>query len=116
MGTEATLIYNMWIFSYLINLIRRLTGVIWGFAGRVIYLALDTFDTQVGHASTVSKVESISLLHIICNSGITWTSAPSFMWGLSQRHGLPSSSQLQHPWTGSAFKSCMHIRLYIEQS
>ena len=47
MGTEATFIYNLWIFSYLINFIRRLTGIIWGFTGRVIYLALDTFDTQV---------------------------------------------------------------------
>ncbi|CAK0786568.1 hypothetical protein CVIRNUC_009781 [Coccomyxa viridis] len=46
MGTEATFIYNLWIFSYLINFIRRLTGIIWGFTGRVIYLALDTFDTQ----------------------------------------------------------------------
>ena len=47
MGTEATFIYNLWIFSYLINFFRRVTGIIWGFTGRVIYLVLDTFDTQV---------------------------------------------------------------------
>ena len=54
MGTEATLIYNLWIFSYLINLIRRLTGIIWGFTGRVIYLTLDTFDKQVRYSRTIS--------------------------------------------------------------
>ena len=49
MGTESTLIYNLWIFSWLINLIRRLTGLIFGFGGRVLYLALETYHGQVGY-------------------------------------------------------------------
>ena len=61
MGTEATFIYNLWIFSVLINFIRRLTGIIWGFTGRVIYLALDTFDTQVWHQHACYP------MHIMCS-------------------------------------------------
>ena len=47
MGTEATLIYNLWIFSWLINLLRRLSGILWGFSGRVMYLVLETYHGQV---------------------------------------------------------------------
>ena len=47
MGTEATLIYNLWIFSWLINLLRRLMGIIFGFVGRVLYMALETYHGQV---------------------------------------------------------------------
>ncbi|CAL5221947.1 g4224 [Coccomyxa viridis] len=46
MGTEATLIYNLWIFSWLINLIRRLMGIVFGFGGRVLYMALETYHGQ----------------------------------------------------------------------
>lgn len=48
MGTEATLIYNLWVFSWLINLLRRLMGIIFGFGGRVLYTALETYHGQVG--------------------------------------------------------------------
>ena len=56
MGTEATLIYNLWIFSWLINLIRRVTGVIWGFSGRVLFLALETLDTYYTQVSQLQHL------------------------------------------------------------
>lgn len=61
MGTEATLIYNMWIFSWLVNLIRRVTGVVWGFSGRVLFLALETLDT---YCKQVSQLRYLGPYHV----------------------------------------------------
>ena len=61
MGTEAALIYNLWIFSWLINLIRRVTGVVWGFSGRVLFLALETLDT---YCKQVSQLRYLDPYHV----------------------------------------------------
>ena len=60
MGTEATLIYNLWIFSWLINLIRRLMGIVFGFGGRVLYMALETYHGQVTPQLPALVLHSVS--------------------------------------------------------
>ena len=62
MGTEATLIYNLWIFSWLINLLRRLMGIIFGFGGRVLYMALETYHGQVTLTSSKQILQMLFLM------------------------------------------------------
>ena len=66
MGTEATLIYNLWIFSWLINLIRRLMGIVFGFGGRVLYMALETYHGQVTPQLPTVFLQSMSQEYCMC--------------------------------------------------
>ena len=47
MGTEATLIYNVGVISWIINLVRRFMGVAFGIVGTTIYQLLEFTQKQV---------------------------------------------------------------------
>lgn len=47
MGTEATLIYNLGVISWIINIVRRFMGVAFGAAGSCIYQLLEFMQKQV---------------------------------------------------------------------
>ncbi|CAL8465499.1 g5035 [Coccomyxa elongata] len=56
MGTEATLIYNLGVISWIINLVRRFMGIAFGTAGSCIYQLLDFMQKQAQSERQLSDV------------------------------------------------------------